>query len=461
MYRIKHFSYLCDNVSRFVIDRVGFGRGRPRGPMKAAYEPDSQKRSNKQCARKNGLVRKCSELAVITGASVFFRLVTLEGKSYVYSSCDDVYEEYASDKGLRSLGAKEIRIDENAKEIAKDAGKTDKDAKKNHSKENGTAGGVGKKEKTKEKKEDSGPKVIEITPDNGGTGDAPEQVIKAPKPKIGRPKKDAKKVPASPQVEPQQQSFTIETNSSDFLNPSLQTLHIDKKFVISSADVLEDNSLSIQDNEGVGVINEDSSNSVPVVLFPNQPAFQLDPSLVSNGSTAGFIPVSVPVSVPVSLDPKLSNPQKKKRKPRKRSESPEAKKEKVDVKCNTCGELYAKRQDNRRYGRWIGCSACPVWVHAKCVGWTEADVDSAKDYFCADCLKKKEESEKAADGKGDGKAGNGKTDAKGGGKSPNKKDKEAKSKTENPKKKRKVEKDDSADTTKTEVSSSMVESTDS
>ena len=362
---------------------------------------------------------------MITGGSVFFRFVTLEGKSYVYSSCDKVWEDYIKE-GLQPVGSKEIRIDENAKEIGKD-GKAEKETTvKGKSCENGSAeNDVSKKNDDKEEKKESTPKVIEIKPDSvkNDSVEEKEPAKAVPKPKLGRPRKDGKKkAPSQPPEEPKQESFTIETNSSDFLNPSLQTLHIDKKFVISSADVLSENSLSLHDDENSGVASNDSS-SVPIVLFPNQPTFQLDPSLVSNGAS-NFIPV--PANDPI-LNPQQP---KKKRKPRKRSESPEPKKEKVDVKCNVCMELYAKRQDNRRYGRWIGCSACPIWVHAKCVGWTEADIDSAKDYFCLECEKKKEENAKNEEQ-------NGKTE----GKSPNKAKATGKTKTENPKKKRKIEKE--------------------
>ena len=443
----------------FLLLSRSLNRGRPKGSHRPTYEPNNQKRSNKQCSRKYGIVKKCSELAVITGGTVFFKFTTIEGKSYVYSSCDKLWENYMKE-GIHPAGCKEIRMDENAKELSENKEKSKEDRKEKE-KEKPAEESV-KKSEEKEKE----PKVIVIKPDDASSQDEAvseekkEQGKPKAKVKIGRPKKDTKKAaPSEPKPKPTQESLTIETQSTGFLNPSLQTLHIDKKFVISSPDVMSENSnsLSFQAPEENSGLSTNDSSSVPIVLFPNQPTFQLDPSLVTNGASS-FPIVPVPTS-----DPKKAP---KKRKVRKRSESPEnKKKEIVVVKCGVCEELYAKRQDNRRYGRWIGCSGCSVWVHAKCVGWTEADVDSARDYFCKECEEKKvkEAAEKESGEKEDlaekttekGEKDSGKGD----GKSPKKTGKGEKRKTggkvegKSPKK-RKLTGKDAKDLDKCEVSQS-------
>ena len=56
-----------------------------------------------------------------------------------------------------------------------------------------------------------------------------------------------------------------------------------------------------------------------------------------------------------------------------------------DARCEVCGEQYNVRRDNKRMGRWIGCEMdCGVWVHRKCVGWTEQMVDT-QSYYCDKC----------------------------------------------------------------------------
>ncbi|XP_041347826.1 mucin-5AC-like isoform X3 [Gigantopelta aegis] len=56
-----------------------------------------------------------------------------------------------------------------------------------------------------------------------------------------------------------------------------------------------------------------------------------------------------------------------------------------EAHCEICGELYNVRRDNKRMGRWIGCEMdCGVWVHRKCVGWTEEMVDT-QSYYCDKC----------------------------------------------------------------------------
>lgn len=67
------------------------------------YITDKKKRSNQKSKRKQTLVTKCHELAQLTGASVFLKIVCQDSnKSYVYAT-DDLYYEYSS-RGLTKTG---------------------------------------------------------------------------------------------------------------------------------------------------------------------------------------------------------------------------------------------------------------------------------------------------------------------------------------------------------------------
>ena len=60
---------------------------------------------------------------------------------------------------------------------------------------------------------------------------------------------------------------------------------------------------------------------------------------------------------------------------------------KDSYKCSVCNQNYSQRQDNGRYGQWIGCENsehCGTWVHRKCIGWTEEQVDTDS-YYCPSC----------------------------------------------------------------------------
>ena len=55
--------------------------------------------------------------------------------------------------------------------------------------------------------------------------------------------------------------------------------------------------------------------------------------------------------------------------------------------CRVCQGAYIESKNNKKFGRWVGCEneeECQTWVHRKCIGWTENDVDSKK-YFCKSC----------------------------------------------------------------------------
>ena len=433
--------------------------GKPKGPHSIDYETNSQKRSNKQCSRKNVIIKKCAELAIITGGSVFFRFTTRDGRSYVYTSSDEQWTEY-QEIGLRAIPPKETRIDSNAKEIDGFMGNVGKKRKqKTAAKEwtpyqeiglqaipqketridsnvkeiDGSMGNVGKKRrrKTAAKSNGSTPQgegdnvitidspsksfanhkiifsaaedtedsiqTIEIKPDSDR-----EQSVPKPNVITGKKLKAKKSKPAEQNMtlipDETQESFSIQTNSIDVLNPAL-TLKIDSKYVISAPDLQSgnsnSNSVSIsndEENSANPESSKDTPSALPVKLFPSHKTsvnLQLDPSLVTNGSSK-VVKVS-------KLDKNNEVPPKKKRKYSKRSLSPDPiayrNAEREDVHCLVCGTQYAVRQDNRRYGRWIGCSGgCKGWTHARCVGWSEADVDDAKkDYFCDACTKQKNE----------------------------------------------------------------------
>lgn len=67
------------------------------------YITDKKKRRNQKSKRKQTLVTKCHELAQLTGASVFLKIVCQDSnKSYVYAT-DDLYYEYSS-RGLTKTG---------------------------------------------------------------------------------------------------------------------------------------------------------------------------------------------------------------------------------------------------------------------------------------------------------------------------------------------------------------------
>lgn len=73
----------------------------PRHPK--LYITDKKNRSNQKSKRKQTLVTKCHELAQLTGASVFLKIVCQDSnKSYVYAT-DDLYYEYSS-RGLTKTG---------------------------------------------------------------------------------------------------------------------------------------------------------------------------------------------------------------------------------------------------------------------------------------------------------------------------------------------------------------------
>jgi ssDNA-binding Zn-finger/Zn-ribbon topoisomerase 1 len=49
-----------------------------------------------------------------------------------------------------------------------------------------------------------------------------------------------------------------------------------------------------------------------------------------------------------------------------------------ETHCAKCNQTYVAALDNKRHGRWVGCEnadECRTWVHRKCIGFTEADVD--------------------------------------------------------------------------------------
>lgn len=61
-----------------------------------------------------------------------------------------------------------------------------------------------------------------------------------------------------------------------------------------------------------------------------------------------------------------------------------------ETKCGVCGATYLKQRDHMRSGRWVGGEKeeeCGTWVHLKCIGWTEVDVNYTRDYYCSACKK--------------------------------------------------------------------------
>ena len=53
-----------------------------------------------------------------------------------------------------------------------------------------------------------------------------------------------------------------------------------------------------------------------------------------------------------------------------------------------CGVVYLAKNNKKSHplGRWMGCECCDTWVHAGCVGWTDADIDRKnKKWICSSC----------------------------------------------------------------------------
>ena len=62
-------------------------------------------------------------------------------------------------------------------------------------------------------------------------------------------------------------------------------------------------------------------------------------------------------------------------------------KKRTTTLCHICKGVDVASKDNRRSGRWVGCEreqSCGIWVHRKCINWSESDVDT-REYLCDKC----------------------------------------------------------------------------
>ena len=72
---------------------------------------------------------------------------------------------------------------------------------------------------------------------------------------------------------------------------------------------------------------------------------------------------------------------------KKRKQQKTNKKPKKCVRCDVCDDKYVGKDDNKlsSKGRWIACGGCTTWVHGRCVGWSDDDIDSERDFYCSTC----------------------------------------------------------------------------
>lgn len=116
----------------------------------------------------------------------------------------------------------------------------------------------------------------------------------------------------------------------------------------------------------------------PVILLPgNAPVI---PNIPSADFSQPYLHSRLMPPPPASIPAQKTNGKKMKSKV-KQTHSKE------DTCCFVCKEKYVARKDNKRFGRWVGCEnldECGTWVHRKCIGWSEAQVENDS-YYCEYC----------------------------------------------------------------------------
>ena len=83
----------------------------------------------------------------------------------------------------------------------------------------------------------------------------------------------------------------------------------------------------------------------------------------------------------------LSRSQRSTKRPMKRKKKSKRVAKMIQLHCLVCKVQYDENKDDPAHGRWIGCEneeRCGSWAEARCVGWTDEQVDN-EPYICPKC----------------------------------------------------------------------------